>query len=477
MKLHEATKQLVTQFGESVVTEVRLANLLADLNGYQDYPAMKTVLKEILKAGYGQDLYLAYKTNPQKALSDELSLVKKIASETKFKEDLVSYSLDCILFSIGGITAINEPFSTGFDAYSSGTNDVLNNLSSQLSALKKRYVDMLDKLATLPKDILRDAPGYYSTQALNQLYAIEAKIAAILQETDASKEYNWCEQKRNERLESFKKQKADIVSKSLNPKKDEYVQSLKSLLLIPHKFFIKRSGYYTTDGEQKLNAIEEDIKLIYYNMGKSYDNWCENEKANHLAKYKVDSSNIARQIILKIALPIIVILGVGSTSISYLSSTDEISSFEQSIANGEQLASKGEYTKALETFNSARMNYNGSFRTSHYKNVASEHINSSIANAIQKSLSLTSNGRLAESSELLNSLSQELVSESSQNLENYNKARTEISTAIENGLDNIINNISSNNGKLDTKGRDQLNELLKINPNDYWLNFIKNKQK
>lgn len=54
MKLHEAIKQLVTQFGESVVTEVRLANLLADLNGYQDYPAMKTVFKEVLKAGYGR---------------------------------------------------------------------------------------------------------------------------------------------------------------------------------------------------------------------------------------------------------------------------------------------------------------------------------------------------------------------------------------------------------------------------------------
>lgn len=34
MTLHEAIKKLVAQFGESIVTEVRLANLLADLNGY-----------------------------------------------------------------------------------------------------------------------------------------------------------------------------------------------------------------------------------------------------------------------------------------------------------------------------------------------------------------------------------------------------------------------------------------------------------
>lgn len=57
MTLHEAIKKLVAQFGESIVTEVRLANLLADLNGYQDYPAMKMVLKEFLKAGYGKKLF------------------------------------------------------------------------------------------------------------------------------------------------------------------------------------------------------------------------------------------------------------------------------------------------------------------------------------------------------------------------------------------------------------------------------------
>lgn len=57
MKLHEAIKKLVAQFGESIVTEVRLANLLADLNGYQDYPAMKMVLKDILKAEYGKKLF------------------------------------------------------------------------------------------------------------------------------------------------------------------------------------------------------------------------------------------------------------------------------------------------------------------------------------------------------------------------------------------------------------------------------------
>lgn len=40
MKLHEATKQLVAQFGKNIVTNTRLANLLADINGYEEYPAI-----------------------------------------------------------------------------------------------------------------------------------------------------------------------------------------------------------------------------------------------------------------------------------------------------------------------------------------------------------------------------------------------------------------------------------------------------
>lgn len=68
MKLHEAIKKLVAQFGESIVTEVRLANLLADLNGYQDYPAMKMVLKDILKAEYGKKLFDVYAKTPKMPL-------------------------------------------------------------------------------------------------------------------------------------------------------------------------------------------------------------------------------------------------------------------------------------------------------------------------------------------------------------------------------------------------------------------------
>lgn len=125
MTLHEAIKKLVAQFGESIVTEVRLANLLADLNGYQDYPAMKMVLKEFLKAGYGKKLFDIYSKDSQNAINKSVDFTKTFASVSNYKEDLISYASDCILFALGCITTINEPMTKGYDPYTKGDGDIL----------------------------------------------------------------------------------------------------------------------------------------------------------------------------------------------------------------------------------------------------------------------------------------------------------------------------------------------------------------
>ena len=61
MKLQEALKQLIFQFGEDIVGDIKLANLLADFNAYGEYPAMKQIFKDSQKAGYGEKLLEAYR--------------------------------------------------------------------------------------------------------------------------------------------------------------------------------------------------------------------------------------------------------------------------------------------------------------------------------------------------------------------------------------------------------------------------------
>lgn len=477
MTLHEAIKELVAQFGENIVTEVRLANLLADLNGYQDYPAMKMVLKDILKAGYGKKLFDIYSKDAQNAIRKSVNYAQTFAIESNYKEDLVSYAFDCVLFALGCITTINEPMTKGYDPYTKGNGDILDNLANQLASLQKQYLDLLDRLVTLPQNIYKDAPGYYSTEALNKLYAVEAKIAVIIKETNSTVSLDWCTNKRTEKIEYFKKQKTDAVAKGLDELRCQYKTLLASLIIVPKKFGIKRSGHYDDNGEKKLSSVEDDIKLNYYNMGNTYDNWCEKEKNKYLAKYHIDNKSVALQLSAKIGIPAAIFIGASGTGISYMTSSSAIEQFEHTIALGEQQATAGEYGKAIQLFSDAKNNYTASFRPSHYQGIAVEHIKKIVNNVTQSSVKMVEEGRLIDANTLLSSLPQEVISKNKQLSEQYNSAKSALDKAINDGLDNLISDIASNHGKLSDTSKQKLNELLKINPNDYWLNFIKNKEK
>lgn len=160
-----------------------------------------------------------------------------------------------------------------------------------------------------------------------------------------------------------------------------------------------------------------------------------------------------------------------------MTSASGIEQFEHTISLGEQQAAIGEYGKALQLFSDARNNYTASFRTGHYQDIANEHISASVNDATQASIKMVEESKLVDASTLLSSLPQKVISEDQQYSEQYNTAKSTLDKAINEGLDNLISDISSNHGKLNGASRQKLNELLKINPNDYWLNFIKNKEK
>ena len=94
MKLQEALKQLISQFGEDIVGDIKLANLLADFNAYGEYPAMKQIFKDSQKAGYGVKLLEAYRQDPKTAIEKALNYNQEFAKVSKYKQDLISYGFD-----------------------------------------------------------------------------------------------------------------------------------------------------------------------------------------------------------------------------------------------------------------------------------------------------------------------------------------------------------------------------------------------
>ena len=56
MKFHEALRRAVRQFGINVLQEHRLMSVLADYKAFEDYPAVKEVMKAVSAEGHGKEL-------------------------------------------------------------------------------------------------------------------------------------------------------------------------------------------------------------------------------------------------------------------------------------------------------------------------------------------------------------------------------------------------------------------------------------
>lgn len=475
MKLHDAIKTLVAQFGESVVAEVRLANLLADLNAYGEYPSMKQVVKESLKLGYGRKLLELYRSDPQHAVDKCTELVRELAEESNYKEDLISYGFDCILFGLGCLSNVNEPLSQGFDPYTQVNGNILDNLTDYLSSYQKRYLDLLDRLITKPKDILSDAAAYYSAEAMNELYAVEAKIHALQQQLGIA-DVEWCTNHRKTKLADHKKQKTDAVKKELAVLKGQYQTILTSSIMVPRKLLVKRSGYYLEETLKDLSEIETGIRRAYYNLGQQYDDWCEREKEKYIEKYKVEPKAVVLQLLVKIGMPAAVIIFLLGAGVSYLLSYDSIKKFEESLQTAEQATLQGNYGRALRLVGEAKSDYDATFIPFYYHSVAERRIVSNVDKAVAECTSLLEHKKFFAASTLLKSLPQDIVAENEDNAGKVQAVQASIDTAVENGLNDLIANISQNNGHLDEESMALLGEFLATTPDDYWLNFIKNRE-
>ena len=118
MKLHDAMQKIIRQFGTPVLAESRLMSLLADYKAFDDFPAMKDVMKEILSGGFGKELSSRSKgRDDAEFLSYAETVRKSLVSEKHFKKDFASYAVESIEFAMGIIPDVTEPSDHGYDPY------------------------------------------------------------------------------------------------------------------------------------------------------------------------------------------------------------------------------------------------------------------------------------------------------------------------------------------------------------------------
>ena len=163
-----ALKAVITQEGKDVIKDIRLANILNDLLSFEDFPASKAVLRQLLMDGYGEKIYkIIYENNLKETKIEKLKT--KLVSSEGYSDDVINYIISSILYGL------NISNSKPIHQQSSQTFSGTFNFEKELERLKGEYSQALEELITVPDGY----SGYFTVKAKSDLYAIEGKINVL----------------------------------------------------------------------------------------------------------------------------------------------------------------------------------------------------------------------------------------------------------------------------------------------------------
>lgn len=389
-KLHEAIRDIITQQGKSVIKDVRLVNILSDTVSFDDLPAAKAILRDILRSGYGGKLFELGDNGNGWRLKVK-SFTTELANDHGYRTDIVEYLFNCIAYGMGWIDRVDD----------------------------------------------------YAPNASEE--TIHADFKAPKETLDLNAE--------------------------LKKAKEQYLHALEEGIEIP----TKGSGYYPAMVVNQLDFLEEKIKMLSDALHTNNTQWCVDKRQEMLNRYHKDTAGLKRRAIAKIAVPAVALLIGGGFGTAYLCADPERKQFKQSINEGDKFYAQSNYLMAINSYKDAYTNYDA-FNENSYKSEAFNKISDAtdkLVGEAENNPDKLAEARVALKTEQTMELSDADKSSVNQKL---NQIDTKINTTVENGKNSLVLNIASNGGKLNAEGKSLLKQLLKLSPDDYWLNFMKKKE-
>lgn len=273
------------------------------------------------------------------------------------------------------------------------------------------------------------------------------------------------------------------LDKQLVLMQKEYISMLNSLIVVPEGKLYKKSGYYPAQAISELWVVEHKIDIISTALGKDNSSWCKTEKDKVLAQYQKTKSSQFGAVAIKVVLPFIIACVGLVEGIMYIASIKELKEYNSYMSLGEAALAKGEYAEAIDAFTAAGLEYDGVFASDSKKKAATDNLTKALTplfnETVDNTRNLTRDGKFADAREELKKMDQYAVSDAMRSSLNNEKTILEdaITKAVSDGKNTMLMVISTKGRKLDTKSRETLEELLKVVPDDYWLNFVYNKSK
>lgn len=354
-------------------------------------------------------------------------------------------------------------------------SDVNRTLNDIMSNLIQEYKAEMEKGCSIEDDEFGLKFACFYPNAVSDLLAIEKKILAIGKRKNEDKQ-SWIEKTKSDFLAS-KSSPISARNGVLDQLKNGYQTRLNTLDKETKKGEIDFSDSELTEIRRKLVNLGT---LLNQNMAL----WCESENKRVVDdRYKRFAKRKKRNIILSSVTGLALVIG-GGNIISYTSSSEARAAYEATIASANEEMSNGNYAAAITLFQKAENEYDASYSSSTYKkeahSKAAEASDKVIANWVNNVTPLIKENRPAKAKLLTMALPANLVLEGSSE-DTYKNITQQIDNSLSTRasaiVDQLLNEIYTNNGKLPESSKQELDEMIEVIPDNYWLNFIKEKSK
>ena len=152
MKLHEALRKIVRQFGVNVLQEQRLMSLLSDYQAFDGFPAMKALMKSIADEGHGKELCrLSIDGSDSECLRYVDDIKKSLIRNSHFRNEFAGYAADSLAFALGLFSLVLEPSDHGYEPFAKSEEVVSEEEPNQCrkDGMRDSGEDTLDQICRL----------------------------------------------------------------------------------------------------------------------------------------------------------------------------------------------------------------------------------------------------------------------------------------------------------------------------------------
>lgn len=348
-------------------------------------------------------------------------------------------------------------------------------LDDLMSTLERDYKALMEKGHIVEDDEFGLKSAKFAPNVVSDLRSVEKKIIIIGNKRKENRQ-SWIDKTKSDFLAS-KSSPASARNGVLDQLKNDYLSRLSELDRSTKSGEIDFSDSTLKDTRRKLINLGSLL-------GKNMEQWCNAENDKLSKERELRASKRKKKNVIVSAVAGVALLIGGWQGVSYTSSADAREVYETTMASANAEYAQGNYIAALNLFQKAENDYNASYSASSYKGEAHakavETSDKIIANWEEKVRPLLQSKKVAQAKALTLALPTNLVLDG--NSEQVFKSISEqidsdLVTRTTEMVDELLNDIYTHQGKLSEAGKAELDEMIKVVPDNYWLNFIKEKAK